>query len=330
MREKLKNIRFADLFPFIIMVGMFIFFDVASGAKFQSAYNLKLLLQNCIAPMIGGLGVLMVVSIGGTDISVGASAGMCATIAAWIVMDTSVQWLAIPLTIIFSSLVGLSVGLIVTKLHVSSFMVTLSLLIGLKGITGYITTVLTTVTAPSNLGFLKSTVFNVILLVGMVALFSYIFGNTKFGFYCKCIGENERTVRAIGINVDRIRIICFVLSGCCAGIVGLTAIVKTGSGSMSLCNMLEMRVQMAIFLGGILTTGGFSARLYKVIVGSVTIVILENGMSVCGVGTAISETIEGIVLVAILIATVALERQSVRRDVALSVKAEKEASEAAA
>ena len=109
-----------------------------------------------------------------------------------------------------------------------------------------------------------------------------------------------------------------------AGIIGLVQFCRVGGSTSTLCNMLEMKVQMAIFLGGILTTGGFSAKIYKLIIGSFTIVVIENGMIILGVSSALSEAIEGIILVAILITTVYCSKVAVNKDLKMAALADKE------
>ena len=79
---------------------------------------------------------------------------------------------------------------------------------------------------------------------------------------------------------------------------------------------------MAIFLGGVLVTGGFSAKLYKVIIGSFTIGIIENGLTIAQVPSTISEAVEGILLVAILIITVTFNRKGQAKEAEGSKTAE--------
>ena len=180
------------------------------------------------------------------------------------------------------------------------------------------------IAAPKGIGFVTSFGFTIILLIVLIAVVWFVFEYTKFGFYCKCIGENERTVHSVGINVKKIRMICFMISGFMAGVVGFIQICRVGGSTSTLCNMLEMKVQMAIFLGGILTTGGFSAKIYKLIIGSFTIVIIENGLTICGVSSALSEAIEGIVLVGILITTVYCNKVAVNKDLKMAALADRE------
>ena len=320
--KKQSKIQLLDIVPIFILAGIFIIFTVASNGATLSSYNLKLLCTNVVPVIIGSLGCIFVIALGGTDISIGASAALCSSIAAVISAQTA-GWVAIPVTIILSTALGALIGFIVTKFHVGSFMCTLAILIAGRGLLNFMLQQ-SSIAAPKGISFVTTFAFTIILLIALIVIVWFVFEYTKFGFYCKCIGENERTVHSVGINVKKIRIICFMISGLMAGIIGLVQICRVGGSTRTLCNMLEMKVQMAIFLGGILTTGGFSAKIYKLIIGSFTIVVIENGMIILGVSSALSEAIEGIILVAILITTVYCSKVAVNKDLKMAALADKE------
>ena len=320
--KKQSKIQLLDIVPIFILAGIFIIFTVASNGATLSSYNLKLLCTNVVPVIIGSLGCIFVIALGGTDISIGASAALCSSIAAVISAQTA-GWVAIPVTIILSTALGALIGFIVTKFHVGSFMCTLAILIAGRGLLNFMLQQ-SSIAAPKGISFVTTFAFTIILLIALIVIVWFVFEYTKFGFYCKCIGENERTVHSVGINVKKIRIICFMISGLMAGIIGLVQICRVGGSTSTLCNMLEMKVQMAISLGGILTTGGFSAKIYKLIIGSFTIVVIENGMIILGVSSALSEAIEGIILVAILITTVYCSKVAVNKDLKMAALADKE------
>ena len=320
--KKQGKIQLLDIVPIFILAGIFIIFTVASNGATLSSYNLKLLCTNVVPVIIGSLGCIFVIALGGTDISIGASAALCSSIAAVISAQTA-GWVAIPVTIILSTALGALIGFIVTKFHVGSFMCTLAILIAGRGLLNFMLQQ-SSIAAPKGISFVTTFAFTIILLIALIVIVWFVFEYTKFGFYCKCIGENETTVHSVGINVKKIRIICFMISGLMAGIIGLVQICRVGGSTSTLCNMLEMKVQMAIFLGGILTTGGFSAKIYKLIIGSFTIVVIENGMIILGVSSALSEAIEGIILVAILITTVYCSKVAVNKDLKMAALADKE------
>lgn len=320
--KKQSKVQLLDIVPIFILAGIFIIFAVASKGATLSFYNLKLICTNVVPVIIGSLGCIFVISLGGTDISIGANAALCSSIAAVISLH-STGWFAIPVTLVLSTALGALIGFIVTKFHVGSFMCTLAVLIAGRGLLNFMLQQ-NSIAAPKGIGVVTSFGFTIVLLVVLIVIVWYVFEYTKFGFYCKCIGENERTVRSVGINVNKIRIICFMVSGFMAGIVGFVQICRVGGSTSTLCNMLEMKVQMAIFLGGILTTGGFSAKIYKLIIGSFTIVIIENGLIILGVSSALSEALEGIVLVGILIVTVYCSKVAVNKDLKMAALADQE------
>lgn len=311
-----------DIVPVMILVLVFLIFALLSKGLSVSVYNLKLICTQVVPVIVGGLGCIFVVALGGTDIAIGANAAMCATIAT-IATNRIGGWLALPLTVLLSTTVGLLIGTIVTRFKVSSFMATLAMLIAARGLLNF-SLQHGIVGVPKGLGFLTSFWFTIVFLTVMIGSVWYVFEYSKFGFYCKCIGENERNVQALGANVTSIRITCFMISGFTAGLVGIVQLCRVGGSASTLCNMLEMRVQMAIFLGGILTTGGFSAKIYKLLIGSFTIAIIENGLTICRVSSFLAEAIEGLLLVVILIAIVYCSRLAAKKDVSMAVEAEKE------
>ena len=306
-----KKIHILDIIPVITALILFAFFAIASGGNTVTIFNLKNMVVQVVPVAIGALGVIFVVSLGSTDISVGANAAISATIAALIAQNTS-QYLMIPLTLVISTAIGLFLGWIITKFNTDSFMTTLASLIALRGLMNFILS-MNTVTAPRYL--LKVSTFGVSLaiLIVLIIIVYFVFEKTKFGHYCKGMGENEKTIRAIGINTKKIRLICFGISGFMAGVFGFILLGKVSGASSTLCNMMEMKIQMAIFLGGILVSGGYSAKLFKAIIGSFTIVIIENGLIACGVDTSPSEAIEGILLVVILCITIYSNKLSLKK-----------------
>ena len=109
--KKQGKIQLLDIVPIFILAGIFIIFTVASNGATLSSYNLKLLCTNVVPVIIGSLGCIFVIALGGTDISIGASAALCSSIAAVISAQTA-GWVAIPVTIILSTALGALIGFI--------------------------------------------------------------------------------------------------------------------------------------------------------------------------------------------------------------------------
>lgn len=157
----------------------------------------------------------------------------------------------------------------------------------------------------------------------MVIIVAYVFEFTKVGRYSKAIGENETTARFIGIPVSKMKIIVFALSGLMAGIGAIFSIATVGGTTQTMGAFLEMKVAMAIFFGGVLVTGGSSAKFYKIILGSMSITVIVYGLSLIGMSDShISQSVEGVLLLLILLITILTSKQKKTKKVAPDVKAQ--------
>ncbi|MBR3644278.1 MAG: hypothetical protein IKN57_12315 [Parasporobacterium sp.] len=150
-----------------------------------------------------------------------------------------------------------------------------------------------------------------------------MFEYTRFGAYCKCIGENELTSASSGIDTTKIKILAFVLSGTMVGIAGAFNVARLGGASTTIGSMFEMRVMMSLYIGGIPISGGTKSKMYKLILGAFILAVLENGLTISGVMGPLYEFIEGVVLITVVASTLFLNRQS-------RIKGQKIAAESAA
>ena len=105
------------------------------------------------------------------------------------------------------------------------------------------------------------------------------------------------------------KLLVFALSGLMAGVGAIFSIASVGGTSMQMGVFLEMKVAMAIFFGGVLVTGGTSAKFYKIILGSLSITVIVNGLALIGMSDSqITESVEGILLLLILFVTIVTSR----------------------
>ena len=249
------------------------------------------------------MGVMFAVAMGGCDLSVGAVAAVSATVGAWVGSQYG-----LPVMILVALLIGLVsgivVGFIVSRLHVPSFMVTLAMLIGMRGFVNALLSAWGQVYNPDGLGELSSFGASMALVVVLVIVVGYVFEKTSFGYYCKGMGENENTMKSIGVDTAKVRHTAYIISGVLASVMGLVLISSVGGSSSTLGQFMEMKIQMAIFLGGVLVTGGIKSKIYKLILGSLSITVITNGLTLSGAGGGITEMVEGILLMLILFVTI--------------------------
>ncbi|NMA25688.1 MAG: hypothetical protein GX936_08490, partial [Clostridiales bacterium] len=129
------------------------------------------------------------------------------------------------------------------------------------------------------------------------------------------IGENEVTAKSVGVPVTLMKTVAFAISGLMVGFGTLFNLTSVGGTSMVMGVFLEMEVAMAIFLGGVLVTGGTSAKLYKVLLGSFSIRMIVKGLALIGLSeTQYSQTIEGLLLLLILGVTILASKKKAGRN----------------
>ena len=113
----------------------------------------------------------------------------------------------------------------------------------------------------------------------------------------------------MGVPVGKMKILAFAISDLLAGIGAVFSMATVGGTTQTMGTFLEMKVAMAVFFGGVLVTGGTSARFYKVILGSLSISIIVYGLSLMGMSDShISQSVEGVLLLLILFLTIITSR----------------------
>jgi ribose transport system permease protein len=258
--------------------------------------------------------VSFVAAQGSIDLSVGVNLALSGVLATRIALAAGLPWLLPPLAMLFSLIVGLIVGVIVSRFKVSSFMITIAMLIGVRGLVNYIQTKIGVEYIPEAVRVLNVPTVKITLFFVIVVIMLYLFEFTKAGRYSRAIGENEVTARFVGVPVTRMKILAFALSGLMSGIGAIFTLVTVGGTTNTMGTFLEMKVAMAIFFGGVLVTGGASAKIYKVLLGSLSITIIINGLALIGKSESqISEMVEGLLLLLILFITILANYRDRRR-----------------
>jgi ribose transport system permease protein len=301
---KMKKVSLQDIVPFAAFIIIFAFFAIMSGGRTLSLYNLSLLVDQSVLTIVVGCGALFVVAQGSIDLSVGVNLALSGVVATWAAGAVS-PILLIPVALIVGLIVGIFNGIVVSRFKVPSFMLTIAMLIGIRGVVNYIQTIIGAQNIPESMAVLNQPYIRYTAFVVIVAAMLYVFEFTKVGKYSKAIGENETAAKSVGVPVQLMKVVAFGISGLMVGFGTLFSLAAVGGTSMQMGVFFEMKVAMAIFLGGVLVTGGTSAKLYKVLLGSFSITMIVNGLALIGLSeTQYSQTIEGILLLLILFVTI--------------------------
>jgi ribose transport system permease protein len=315
----------------ILLVAIFIVFLVLTDGNELSRFSLANIIDSSIIYIIAGLGCLFVVSMGSCDLSLGVNLGISAVVGTGLATIAGTAWLAIPITLLTALGIGLLNGFLVGTMKVPSFMVTIAWLIGIRGMIIYMQTEVFDELFPTMYyqtagpllllknGFVKYTLF-----VALIVVFYIFLTHTKFGGYCRAIGENELVARNIGMPVPRIKLLAFGVSGLMAGVAALFYLAKNGGTNNTIGQNLEVDVLACVFAGCILVTGGFSTKLPKLLLGCFTFAILKNGLGLCGFNTVFAKELsQGLVMILIMFAVIKMKDWEGKRAIAITKEDEK-------
>jgi len=247
-------------------------------------------------------GVTLVIMMGGIDLSVQAVASMTSCILAAYLPRFGI--LAIPMAVLGGIVSGLAAGYVSTKLRIPSFISTLAVG-GVVLSAGYWFSDTRSVNIPGDLSaqYLQWAVGDFLgvpneIWVGAVFLviLSAVLGLTPFGRLVRGIGAQERAVIASGINVDRIKIAAFTLSGTMAGIAGIVMAARLGSGSPTLANEFLLPAIACVVVGGTAITGGVGS-VWRTFIGALIVQVIRIGMTFMGVSVFAQQIVFGFILV---------------------------------
>ncbi len=294
--------------PFISLLAILLVFAMLTQGNMFSAFNLKTLVDQAVILLVLSSGAIFVIALGCSDLSVGVVSAMCALTGDIVYQTTGNAFLMIVVAIAIGIGFGAMNGVINAKFKVPSFMETLAVLIGLRGIINFIQSkVGVTAAGPAELVLQKQWA-KILVLIIILFVSWFLLERTSFGRNAKAIGENEVVAKYVGKSVNKIKILCFMLSGLTASLAGFFIIARSGGTSTTMGTFYEMRTLIAIYVGGVLVRGGSTASTYKMIIGCFVITIIENGLKIMGLGSSeVSELIEGILLMVILFITIHTE-----------------------
>lgn len=233
---------------------------------FGSLQSMTVLMKNISMWGIMAIGVSFVMIIGCNDLSVGLNVSMI-TVIATMLGEKYDLGVIIPAVLAIGILAGAFNGLVVTKLRINPFIATLSTQMVFKGI-GLVASggkaifsYNTGLNDLFNIEIFRIAGFTftlpMLVLILCLAIASYVLKYTKFGQSLYVVGGNREAAALCGINVDRVTLLCYIISGLCAAISGILVASFNTCGNAAIGERYSMQTVAACVLGGIHMTGGF-------------------------------------------------------------------------
>jgi ribose/xylose/arabinose/galactoside ABC-type transport system permease subunit len=273
----------------------------AVSPAFLSRDNLSnLLLQ--LAPLgIATIGQTLVILVKGLDLSVAsmmATAAVTATGFSGINRDVPIIFV---ISLALGACTGLINGILVTKRSVSPFLATLATMIMLQGLRFAYTQGAPSGNVPPffrTLGSAKidDMPFNFMIMAALAVLFGLMLSRSALGRRIYLVGGNPVVARLVGINSDRITIICYVISSCLAAIAGLILSGYVGLVDNWVGQGFELDSIVAASVGGVALSGG-RGTIAGALSGAALIVVITNEVLLLGLPIQLQIIIKGIIIV---------------------------------
>lgn len=306
MNSKKLKLFFVDNMIWVILLGVFLFFGIIKPRTFLTFQNVHFILY--VSSMMGFLVFAETICLlsGNFDLSIGEIAGFSAMVTAVITVKSGLPgYLGIILVVLIGGLCGAFNGLLVGKIRLNPFLVTLGTSIMFDWLTmvvrrGSVLGLPAVYLAPGG-----ARVFGVYLaifiLLGFAILLAFVLAKTIWGSNLYSVGGNIEATRRCGINTDKVVFSAFVVAGMLAGISGL---LYTGYMGVATSNLADGTVFMAFagaVIGGVSLTGGRGSIL-NALGGTLLLGIIEAGLTMMAIDPAWQGTFTGVlVLVAILL-----------------------------
>lgn len=245
------------------------------------------------------LGATVVILAGGADFSFAAAIGLISVVTAQAsaAIDSPIGLLlAVPVGLF----VGLLNGLLVAGLGMSPIVATLGTFVFLRGVSNVMARGTPIFDVPGGYewvgtAYIGAVPLPLLLAVGVVVVDAYVISRTRFGLRIYAIGSNPRAALLAGVNPKVVLLFAYLLAGLHWALAGILLTSQVASGQPSLATGWEVRVFTAVFLGGVALVGG-SGTLAGVVVASILLSVLVNGMDLIHVVSYVQLIISGLLM----------------------------------
>lgn len=295
---------FARYATIIGLVAMIAAFSILSPRAFPTASNFTNVLNQASLAMIIAAGLTLAVVVGELDLSIGFAASLHGILVTGLIVSNK---LPIPVAVVIvlaaGALIGLVNGLIVTKVKVNSVIATLGVGTILTGLAfAYSAGVPIVSGVPEaflqlSLGrWLFGIPNNIVVMAIVVGSLWILVERSALGQEIQAVGGNPAAARLAGIDVDRIKILGFVISGVCAALTGILLASRLGSGTASAADSYLLTAFAAVFLGSATLRDG-EFHVLGTLIGALIIAFGFNGLNIFGAPTYSQYVLQGAILI---------------------------------
>jgi ribose transport system permease protein len=285
-------------------------FTALAGLPFIAPGNLELMARQTAIVGMAAIGMTAVIVAGGIDLSVGSVISLTTVVIAVLLKGGAAPAVALLAGVGAAAACGLVNGLLITRLRVVPFIVTLGTMLIVRGIAKgvaderrveapmtWLNSLLRSGASP---WALPSGIW-LVIVVG--AAISVLLVYTRFGRHIFAVGSNERMARLCGVPIDRTKVIVYTLNAALAGLAGVLQYSKLAVGDPTVAVGLELDVIAAVIIGGGSLLGG-RGTIVGTAIGAGIMTVIQVGCSQLGLANWVQQIVTG----GIIVVAVAIDR----------------------
>lgn len=303
--SNLKRINYERYSSLITLVVLFIISSIASPYFLQVQNILNILRQVSYTGIIA-LGMTFVIIGGGIDLSVGSMTaligGLVISVLNYFGGDIKAIFIAIIIGIFLGIIGGSINGFLVTRGKIAPFIVTLGTMAIFRSLTLYISNAgefrsISDIYPSIGMNSFLFVPIPVWIFIGLAAIFHVILNNTRYGRYICAVGSNERVAQYAAINVDRVRLVSYIIVGFSVSVSAILLSSRLNSISSSNAGLnFELDAISAVIIGGTPMMGG-SGTIVGTIFGAIILGIINNMLNMLGISPYLQGTVKGLVII---------------------------------
>ncbi|MEW9501481.1 ABC transporter permease [Jeotgalibacillus marinus] len=303
------------------LIGLVILMTVLTllSDKFLTMNNMMNIARQSSINALLALGMLLPILTAGIDLSIGSVLAVSIMVMGIVSVNMGFSpIIGIIVCLAVGAAFGLFNGLLLTKLRLPHpFISTLGTMNIARGIALIVTAAAPIAGFPYMIQFLGSEFVGPIpvsfaLVIVVYVIFHIFLTRTQTGRYIYAIGGNKEAARLSGINVDRVLIIVYTISGFMAGLAGLVMVGRVNSAFPLAGLSYELDAIAAVIIGGASFFGGVGT-VWGTLIGAMIIAVLRNGLNLLNVSADFQMTVIGLVIIAAVFVDVLRQRKNKKR-----------------
>jgi simple sugar transport system permease protein len=291
----------------LLVVELAVFYAI--NPEFLSILNISNTLTFTVELGLIALAMTLLMTAGEFDLSVGSLFGF-APVLMWTLYNAGVTSLnvAFLISLVVAGLIGLFNGLFVTRLKIPSFLVTLGMLLVVRGTALFVTNGFPQRTWSSEGQWLANLLVGAFYIgsfrvyasffwfVAAAVILGYLLTETKYGNWIQATGGNPGAARARGVDVSGVKVALFILSAVMSAFAGIISSIRTSAANPNSGTGYELEVIAMVVIGGTALTGG-RGSIIGTVLGILILRVMRNGIVLIGVpGLAYNIFIGAIIL----------------------------------